>query len=75
MEGSLINGNTTKSLGIKLNASELKVGFEGSTVIQWDNTAETAYTNVSLSGWALVVVYVYVKTGQYLQSSSYAYTR
>ena len=71
--GSLTNGNTTNSFGVKLNLSELKVGFEGSTAVQWDNTIETAYTNVSVSGWTIVAVYILVSTGQYVQSPSYAY--
>jgi len=73
ISGSLTNGNTTESFGLKLNLSEFKVGFEGSTAIQWDNTTETAYTNVSVSGWAIIVAYFLVTTGQYIESPSYAY--
>ena len=73
ISGSLTNGNTTNSFGIKLNLSELKIGFEGSTAIQWDNTTETAYTNASISGWAIAVAYIFATTGQYVQSPSYAY--
>ena len=73
ISSSLTNGNTTNSFGVKLNLSELKVGFEGSTAIQWDNTTETAYTNASINGWAIVAAVVYVTTGQYVQSPSYAY--
>ena len=73
LSGSLTNGNTTNSFGVKLNLSELKIGFEGSTAIQWDNTTETAYTNASISGWAIAAAYILVTTGQYVQSPSYAY--
>ncbi len=74
ISGSLTNGNSTNSLGIKLNLSELKVGFEGSTAIQWDNTTETAYTNASINGWAIVAAYILVTKGQYVQSPSYSYS-
>ena len=73
LSGALTNGNTTNSFGVKLNLSELKIGFEGSTAIQWDNTTETAYTNASISGWAIAAAYILVTTGQYVQSPSYAY--
>ena len=73
ISGSLTNGNTTNSFGVKLNLSELKIGFEGSTAIQWDNTTETAYTNASISGWAIAAAYILATTGQYVQSPSYAY--
>ena len=73
ISGSLTNGNTTNSFGVKLNLSELKIGFEGSTAIQWDNTTETALTNASISGWAIAAAYILATTGQYVQSPSYAY--
>ena len=73
ISGSLTNGNTTNNFGVKLNLSELKIGFEGSTAIQWDNTTETAYTNASISGWAIAAAYILATTGQYVQSPSYAY--
>ena len=56
-----------------MNLSKFKVGFDCSTAIQWDNTIETAYANTSVSGWALVAAYIFVRTGQYVQSPSYAY--
>lgn len=73
LSGSLTNENTTNSFGVKLNLSELKIGFEGSTAIQWDNKTEISYTNASISGWTIVAVYIFATTGQYVQSSSYAY--
>ncbi len=72
--GSLANGNTTDSFGVKLNLSEFKIGFEGSTTIQWDNTTEITYENVSVNGFAIVAAYILVTTGQYVQSPSYAYS-
>ena len=70
--GSLVNGNTTDSFGVKLNLSEFKVGLEGSRAIQWDNTVETTYLNVSGSGWAIIAAYVFVTTGQLVPSPSYS---
>ena len=73
ISGSLTNGNTTDSFGLKANLSEMKVGFEESSAIKWDNTTQTTYTNVSVSGWALATVYSLFTTGQPMPSTSYAY--
>ena len=73
ISGSLSNGNTTNSFGLKANLSELKVGFEGSTAVKWDNNTETTYTNVSVSGWAIAAAYVFITTGQSMPSPLYAY--
>ena len=68
------NGEVSNSFGLRANLSELKVGFEGSTAIKWDNTTtETAYTNVSVSGWAIAAAFIFAETGQYSQSPSYAH--
>ena len=65
---SITNGNTTNSLGLKANVSELKLGVEiSNATIQWDNTV-TAYTNFSVNGGALVAAYYLIKTGQSLPS-------
>ena len=66
--------NTTNSLGLKANVSELKVGFECSTSVEWDKyNTNTSYANVSVSGWALAMLYCFVTTGQPAPSPSYAY--
>ena len=72
--GSFTKGNTTNSLGLKVNVSELKVGFECSTSVEWDKyNTETSYANVSVSGWALAMLYCFVTTGQPAPSPSHAY--
>ena len=71
VSGSLIKSNTTKSFAVKLNLAELKVGLEGSKSTQRDNTTETVYSNASVSGWAIAVAYLFLTTGQYVQSPSY----
>ena len=73
ISGSWTEGNTTDSFGLKVNLSELKVGFEGATSIQWDDTTDTAYTNISVNGWAIAAVYIFVTTGQPMPTPSYAY--
>lgn len=57
--------STTKSFGLKLNLSELKLGFEGSKKVKWDKSSDqTTYTNVSVNGWFLLAVCILVNTGQ-----------
>lgn len=70
---SVTRDNTTNSVGMKLNVSELKIGFESSTAIQWDNTTGITYTNASISGWAIAAAFAYATTGQPVKSPAYAY--
>lgn len=65
ISGSVKNGDVTKSYGFRTNLSELKVGFQSSTTVQWDaNTSQTTYTDVDVNGLALIAVYYFVTTGQ-----------
>ena len=73
ISGSLTKGNKTNSIGLKANLSELKVGLEFSSAVKWDNTTETTYTNISVSGWAIAAILVCGCTGQPMPSPSYAY--
>ena len=73
IKGSIKNGNTTNSFGLKLNLSELKLGFESTASYKWDNMTQTTYTNVDVSGWALVVAYGLFNSGQLYDSSSSFY--
>lgn len=70
---SLANGNTTNNFGMKLDLSDFRIGLEGSTTTQWDNTTETTYTNVSFNGWSILAIYMLITTGQPVQSTSYSY--
>ena len=70
---SRANGDTINSFGLRINLSEVKAGFEGSSAVKWDNTTETTYANVSVNGWAIVEAYVFAATGQRLPSRRYAY--
>ena len=64
---SITNGNTTNSLGVKINLSELKVGIENSTTIRWDDETDGTdvyYTNVSANCWYILAAVAIVVTGQ-----------
>ncbi len=73
ISGSLVNGNTSSCFGIKANLSELKVGFEYSSAVEWDNTTETTYTNISFNGWFLAAAAIFGTTGQSIPTPSYSY--
>ena len=66
------NENTTNSFGIKMDLSELKIGFESSTAITWDTTTETTYSNCSISFWAIAAGYILITTGQLMPTPAYA---
>ena len=71
VSSSFTNGNTTNSFGIKANLAEYKAGFESSSSVKWDNTTETTYSNVSISGWAVAAAYVFIASGQLLPTPIY----
>ena len=72
LSGSITEDDTTGSFGLRVNLSELKVGFEGATSIQWDeNTSQTNYTNGSISAWSIVAAYLMATTGQPAPSPVY----
>jgi len=66
VSNSWTKGNQTNSFGIKANLWEFKIGFEYSTAIQWDNTTQTNYTNISVSGWWILAACATVTSGQIL---------
>ena len=69
ISGSFRNGDQIDSYSIKADVSQFKVGLEGSTTVEWDdNTSNTTYTNISVSGWAILAAYGLVKTGQWTSS-------
>lgn len=74
VSGSIKNGNTSNSFGVRANISELKIGFDTATTSKiGDNLYETAYGNASVSGWFLAAAYILVTTGQPMPSPSPAY--
>ena len=51
ISGSTINGDTTKSFGVKADIVQLKLGFESSTTVKVDySTDQTTFVNASASG-------------------------
>ena len=71
--GSIRKGDTTDSFGLKADLSQIKIGFEKSTTVKWDeNTNVTSYANVSFTGLGLVAAYAFVTTGQWLQNQQIA---
>ena len=69
--GSLTNGDKTTGFGIRLNLSEFKIGIQGSVATRSGDKIDASYTNISVSAWAVVAAYYYVKTGQFYSSPSY----
>ena len=69
--GSWIKGNQTSSWGIRVNLSEFKVGIEYFTTIQLDKSSQMNYTNISVSGWWIYIIYSAVTNGQSVQQPSY----
>ncbi len=69
--GSIKKGNTSSGFGLKTDFSKLRIGFEGFTTIQSDNTTETTFTNVSINGWALLLFYELVTNGSASHSPVY----
>ena len=74
VSGSLTNGNITNSFGLKVNFPEMKAGIECSTDIQWDNTTETTYTNISANFMVFAAAYSLLTTGQPAPSVSPEYS-
>ncbi len=73
LSGTRSNGDVSNSFGLRANLSEFKVGFESSTAIHWDDRTGTNYTNVSVDGWTIIAVGIFVTTGQYVRTPSFSY--
>lgn len=70
--GSYNTDNSVSSFGVRLNISELKIGFEQSFTIHENNIAQTTYTNSSINGGILFLIYA-VATGIPAGFSGYAF--
>lgn len=65
---------TKNNFAIKANPSEFKIGFENSTSVRIsDDITQTTSTNVSISGWFIIVAYYYLTSGLYYPTPTYAY--
>lgn len=70
---SYTTGNQINSLGLRVDFSNVKVGIEFSTAIQWDSTTQTNYANVSVSGWWILAAYLAATSGQSMPQPANAY--
>ena len=69
ISGSIKNEDTINAFGIKADISQLKIGFEHSYTVKWDESTDiTSYANASISGWGIAAAYIWTKTGQWLSS-------
>ena len=74
IEGSIKNGDSTNALALMLDLSQLKVGAQVSSTIQWDeNTSETTYANASITAIGIASLYYFATTGQWYSSPEHAY--
>ncbi len=63
--GSYTNNNLTNSFGLKVDVTQFKVGFEFSSIVSdGQNLSVSDYTNVSISGYVIIVALVVLATGQ-----------
>ena len=65
ISGSIRDGQTTKTLGISADISQLKAGFESSTTVTWDEAESTTYSNASITGMGIAYAYIFITTGQW----------
>ena len=66
--GSIRYENTSYSIAVKVNLSELKIGLESAVTQNIENKMEKQYTNVSVNGWFLAALAYAVVTGNPMPS-------
>ena len=67
-------GDTTYGFRKRGDITRLKIGYEFSAETQiGEDVKDGVYTNVSLSGWFLLIAYAYATTGSPAPSSQYSY--
>ena len=57
--GAVTEGDVTNSLGLRLNLSKIQIGIENSTARNYDGKTKVGYTNISVSGWFVLLIYGY----------------
>lgn len=71
ISGSIQNNDISSAFGIKVDASELKLGFESSTTVRWDeDTSDTTYCNASITGAGFAALYYFAQTGQWVPQTA-----
>ena len=74
ISGSVKNGKATNTFGLSADLSQLKIGFESSTTVKWDNdTNVTDYINASVTAWGIAALYILVTTGEWVPSPQPAF--
>ncbi len=58
ISGSYTNENAINTFGIKIDVTQLKIGFEYENSVKLnDNSYESFYSNISVTGWFLLATY------------------
>ena len=58
ISGSYTNENAVNTFGIKIDVTQLKIGFEYENSVKLnDNSYESFYSNISVTGWFLLATY------------------
>ncbi len=71
---SIANGDINTSSALKLDITELKLGFEAEMESRiTENIYESAYGNTSINGGIVGAIYMFVNAGTWNSSSQYAY--
>ena len=62
--GSIKDGDTTNSLAFMADVSQLKIGAEVGSTVQWDeNNSTCSYSNVSITMIGIIAAYYFATTG------------
>ena len=62
--GLVQNNSNTATHGIRVNLSELKIGYSGTTSVQLDSVIESVYTNVDIDVPSVIAIVIFITTGQ-----------
>ncbi len=63
VSAALLWNNTNYSLGIRLNLAECKIGIEFSSSVQYNNSIDSSFVNLSINGFAVVMAFLLVMYG------------
>ena len=68
---SIIHDNTEITRAFVMNVAEVKIGFEKSVTVQWDDGNKSSTSvNVSLNGWFIAACYAFAYSGQWIPGGS-----
>ena len=72
VSGAITKDNVKKSVELKLNLANFKVGLETATTTIEDDVAIVSYTNVSIDGWLFAYAYILSQVGTFQPGYGYA---